>query len=433
MTHMRRVRTMARMLVAITLTVTMLYGSAFATSGDNIRLIVTFKNINLKNSLDYIAVSSLLTTLGSDVVQDLLFINALAIELPVDLLSEVLKLLNSLDEIEVVDDLISLVDPTCPTSTLQLIPETYPWGLQQINVPPAHEQWPESQGSGVKVAILDTGIDQTHLSVGEFSNRGAGGYNALAGKGSYADDNGHGTHMAGIIASALNSVGITGAAPKAKLVGVKVLDKSGAGYLSDVVNGLEWVYNNNIRLVNISLGFAADSKPLRQAIKLLHERGVIMVASAGNRCAADPGQEDGGGADCRGGPAAACDDPLTSVLYPAAYDEVIAVAASDMYDRITDYSLPGSQVEVTAPGGTSGSGRILSTDTVGGYGLGYGTSQAAAHVTAAIALVLQQKPGISLKDVRDLLRSTAEDLGDPKERQGAGRIDVENMLRKLLP
>jgi subtilisin family serine protease len=109
------------------------------------------------------------------------------------------------------------------------------------------------------------------------------------------------------------------------------------------------------------------------------------------------------------------------------------VAASDMYDRITDYSLPGSQVEVAAPGGTAGSGRILSTDTVGGYGLGYGTSQAAAHVTGAIALALQQKPGMSLEDVRSLLRSTAEDLGDPKEQQEVGRIGVENMLRKLLP
>jgi subtilisin len=433
MTHMRRVRTMACMLLTITLMVTMLYGSTFATSADDLRLIVTFKSINLKNPVNYLTVSSLLTALGSSVVHDLLFINALAIKLPVDLIAEVLESLDSIDEIEVVDDLISLVDRTCPTTALQLVPEVYPWGLQQINVPAAHEQWPELQGSGVKVAILDTGIDQTHLVLGEFSKRGAGGYNALAGGGSYADDNGHGTHMAGIIAAAMNGLGITGAAPKAKLVGVKVLDKSGAGYLSDVVNGLEWVHNSGIRLVNISLGFAVDSKPLQQAIQSLHSKGVIMVASAGNRCAADPGQEDGGGADCRGGPAAVCDAPLTSVLYPAAYDEVIAVAASDMDDRITDYSLPGSQVDVAAPGGTSGSGRILSTDTVGGYGLGYGTSQAAAHVTGAIALALQQKPGMSFKEVRSLLQSTAKNLGDPKEQQGAGRIDVENMIKKLLP
>jgi len=432
MTHMRRAKSMACMLAIVTLMVTVLYGSAFATNGDTLRLIITFKDIDLKNSLNYLSVSTLLTTLGSSVVHDLLFINALAIEAPVDLVAEVLESLDVLYAIEVVDDLISLVDRTCPTTALQLVPEVYPWGLEQINVPAAHEQWPELQGSGVKVAILDTGLDQTHLTLGEFSGRGAGGYNALAGGGSYADGHGHGTHMTGIIASAMNGIGITGAAPEARLVAVKVLDNSGAGYLSDVIEGLEWVQNSGIRLANISLGFPVDSKPLREAIKSLHGTGVIMVASAGNRCTADPGQEDGGGADCRGGPAAACDAPRTSVLYPAAYDEVIAVAASGTDDRITDYSLPGS-VDVAAPGGTSGSGRLLSTDTVGGYGLGYGTSQAAAHVTGAIALALQHKPGMSLKEVRSLLQSTAKNLGDPEQQQGAGRIDVENMLNKLLP
>ena len=97
--------------------------------------------------------------------------------------------------------------------------------------------------------------------------------------------------MAGIIASELNNLvlGVIGVAPQVTFLGVKVLDQYGAGYLSDVINGLQWVYNNNgtpwVKLVNMSIGFSNDSPPLRQAIQSLYNSGVIMVASAGNRCA----------------------------------------------------------------------------------------------------------------------------------------------------
>ena len=165
--------------------------------------------------------------------------------------------------------------------------------------------------------------------------------------------------------------------------------------LSTVINGLQWVYNHKqIRLVNMSLGFSTDSPPLKTAIKQLFDQGTIMVASAGNSCSDDPGQDEGAGADGEG---ATCDTPQTTdIKYPAHYQWVIAVTARDINYKITDYSLEGSKVDITAPGGVLTGARILPTYHLPPfYGYGSGTSQAAAHVTGALALKLQQKPQIT--------------------------------------
>jgi subtilisin family serine protease len=121
-------------------------------------------------------------------------------------------------------------------------------------------------------------------------------------------------------------------------------------------------------------------------------------------------------------------------MYPAAYSWVIAVAATDSNNNIPGYSLSGPAVDMCAPGGAAGqaSGKILSTNTGGGYGVGYGTSQAAAHVTGAAALALQQKLGQSFDDVRSLLQTTATVLpGYTQQQQGAGRIDAKKMIQQL--
>jgi subtilisin len=120
------------------------------------------------------------------------------------------------------------------------------------------QQWPAVQGTGVTVAVLDTGVDLSHPELGPGV---ASGYNALDGGGAYTDNNGHGTHMAGVIAAALNSLGAIGAAPQSGLAAVKVLDYTGAGYASDLINGLQWVKSRGIRLANLSLGFTADTPP----------------------------------------------------------------------------------------------------------------------------------------------------------------------------
>jgi subtilisin family serine protease len=429
MTHMRRVRTIMCVLVAVTLMITLLSGGAFAASTDNLRKIAMF--YNPPDPLVFVGT-------GIQVLHNLSLINALAVQLPAlgtdAALALIENLINQRVVQEVYDDAVSLVDPVCPTTALPSGKESYPWGKTKIDVPDVHRLHPEFlQTLGVTVAVMDTGIDPTHL---EFRQRIALGYNARPRGGSSADDHGHGTHMAGIIAAALNRSGIIGAAPKAILVPVKVLDQDGTGYTSDVINGLQWIRENGIPLVNMSFGFSSPSTPLRQAIQSLNQDGIIMVASVGNRCAAAPTQDDGGGDDCQGGPAAVCDAPRTAVMYPAAYPGVIGVAATNIDDGITEYSLEGNEVDVAAPGGeqTSGAqpgGRILSTNKGGGYGLGYGTSQAAAHITGAVALALQLDPGLSLAEATNLLRTTAVNLGYSKEQQGAGRINAKEMIEAL--
>jgi subtilisin family serine protease len=411
--------------------VILLGGGASVASAQNLRKIVIFQDSTLLADQQQVVAQS-----GGSVVHILSLINAWAVQLPAVGTAEALAFLQGNPLVQgVYDDLVGMVDggshPICIASALPPVPQSYPWGLQTIDVPAVHPQW---QGSGVTVAVLDTGIDVSHP---ELSPRIIGGYNARAGEVLYVDDNGHGTHMAGIIAADLNNpvAGIIGVAPQASFLAVKVLDQYGAGYLSDLIAGLQWVSNNGIplaKLVNMSVGFSSDSPPLQKAIQSLYTSGVIMVASAGNRCAQSPGQEDGGGDECVGGPALVCDPTQTAVKYPAAYPWVLAVAATDFYDDITAYSLSGTQVDVAAPGGSKATGiRILSTHTGGGYGWGSGTSQAAAHVTGAVALALQLQPGLSFTEVRSVLQTTAVDLGYPSTQQGAGLINVSHMVDAL--
>jgi subtilisin family serine protease len=337
---------------------------------------------------------------------------------------------------------LTFVDPICPITALPpTSAENYRWGPQQIEVPAVDQQWSKIKGSAaVTVAVLDTGI----ASHSELNVRTAQGYNALAGTAKPADGHGHGTHIAGIIAADKNQqaiIGVAGVESRIKVAAVKVLDDGGTGYLSGVIDGMRWVYDNDFPLVNMSFGFSfskqSDGTPLMKAVQKLYEAGMIMVAAAGNRCAAAPITEDGGGDEC--GPAANCNNPLTTVTYPAAYGAwVIAVGATDILNQVTAYSLSGPQLAVVAPGGAPVSGapdngKILSTNKGGIYGRGHGTSQAAAHVTGAVALVLQLEPDLSLAQLKNLLNITSVDLGDKPDEQGAGRIDVKNMIEELLP
>jgi subtilisin family serine protease len=277
----------------------------------------------------------------------------------------------------------------------------------------------------VTIAILDTGVYNSHPDLDQNIIHV---HNARPGGGSSDDDNGHGTHIAGIIAAEANGQGVVGVAPAASLVSVKVLDSAGKCHLSDFINGLQYVYTHRnslqIKVVNMSLGFCEGREPMKRAIQTVYNSGVIMVAAAGNRLSQGGGAEEGGGSEGVG--ASACSD---TVRYPARYDDwVIAVAASDVYDDIASYSVPGSEVDVTAPGGAQANEQILSTKRDGGYGLGSGTSHAAAHVTGSIALALQRQPGLTFEQVRDHLQGTATDLGYALAQQGAGLINVQELM-----
>jgi len=198
---------------------------------------------------------------GITVVHPLSFINALAIEiLNSNQVDQAVGLLRNYTVVEEVsDDLPVSVLPITPAPPPPL--QMYDWGQTHIRADVAHAQLPTVTGTGVKVAILDTGVGP-HIDLPTIVE----GYNALPGGGleSYFDGHGHGTHIAGIIAArADNNAGLIGAAPKvqmqvpsgADIIAVKVLDDDGKGYLSNLIHGLQWVYDHpQIRLVNMTPG-----------------------------------------------------------------------------------------------------------------------------------------------------------------------------------
>jgi subtilisin family serine protease len=439
-------RVSLRVVGCLVVLVGLMAGGASAATGNSIRKIVVFQaGTSVQVQRQVVARS------GSRVLNLLPLIDGVAIELlPENAVQALVALQADPTVAGVYDDLTNSGQDGGGDNVIVITPadpptqEFYPWGLDTIGVPDVHQEDRGFKGSGAIVAMLDTGIDMHHP---DLSKNIKGGYNALAGQDSrnYQDDNGHGTHMAGIIAARMNRLGVVGAAYQAQVVAVKVLDQDGNGRLSDLINGLGWITTNKIRVVNMSLGFSEDSPLLDRAIQRLYEAGVIMVASAGNggtTCAQDGGGDDGGGDDGGGdgiaqdgggddgGGDAGCQTSPKAVHYPARYPWVISVAATNGDDKVTGYSQSG-KVDVAAPGGSQSGPRIFSTNKGGGYGWGSGTSQAAAHVTGALALVLQKNPKISSEEAMTLLQRTARDLGEPVERQGAGLIDVEAMIKAL--
>ena len=339
------------------------------------------------------------------------------------------------DDLQMKSDSGIVFTPVPPPSS-----ESYSWGQMDMQVNKAHTLLATKQLVDVRVAIVDTGLDLTHP---ELQSSIVDGYNAMSGANpnNYQDDNGHGTHMAGIIAAKKNAQGIIGIASRARLVGVKVLDATGHGYLSDLLNGLEWVRTHNVRVVNMSLSFDETSPLLQAAVQSLNATGITLVASAGNKCtvttANDSGGDDSGGDDSGGDTTSVCtgaQDPLQGgVKYPARYPEVISVGATDSNNQVTTYSRSGPELDVVAPGGSTATQKVLSTLHGSRYAYGSGTSQATAHVTGAIAALLQMAPNLSVAQVRELLLTTTEVLPNtPSSQQGAGLANLDDMLEQQL-
>jgi subtilisin len=272
------------------------------------------------------------------------------------------------------------------------------WGVQHIGSDVAHASG--NKGLGVKIAVLDTGIDYTHE---DLAGNYKGGYNFVEYEcpddpdkictdplNTFDDSyNSHGTHVAGIIAAEQNDVGVVGVAPEADLYAVKVLDASGHGLTSWVISGIEWALENKMDIVNISIQVVEKSSSLQSACKAAYDAGLLLVAAAGNTYGGE-------------------------VTDPAAYDSVIAVTATTIDDMRSDISPISSKVELAAPGVD-----ILSTVAGGNYDSLSGTSQAAPHVTGTAALLissgdvedLNNDGEVNNKDIRLKLRMTAIDLG----------------------
>ena len=269
-----------------------------------------------------------------------------------------------------------------------------PWGVKRVG---AADAWARTQGEGVKVAVIDTGIDAAHP---DLAGQVAGGFNALSGAkpDAWKDDEGHGTHVAGTIAAKRDGTGVVGVAPKARLYAVKVLDKDGNGNYSDVIAGIEWAAAQGIKVANMSLGADEGSEPLHRAVQAALKAGLTIVAAAGN---------SGG-----------------KVGYPGAYAETIAVGASDVKDKVAAFSSRGAEVDFIAPGVD-----ILSDKLGGGTVKLSGTSMATPHMTGLAALAVGAGAA-SPSAIRAALTRAAKPLaGLTPAMQGSGLVLAGNLLR----
>src|SRR5665648_346388 len=302
-------------------------------------------------------------------------INAIYTDIP-DSVSKQLKKNHKIKYIEE-DALVQIAGkPVQPLQPLQQID----WGIYRINAPAT---WATTTGNGVKIAIIDTGISKKHPDLIV-----SGGIN-LVGTSSnkkWDDDNGHGTHVAGIIAARNNIIGVVGVAPDAELYAVKVLDSYGGGAISDVIEGIDWAVQNNMDIISMSLGTDAYSQAFADASASAYNSSVLLVAAAGNSGDGNISTDD--------------------VQYPAKFDSVIAVSAIDSNNIAPAWSTDGSEVELAAPGAG-----IYSTWLGGGYAASSGTSMAAPFVSGAAALIMQNNAGISPDEVRAVLANNSMDLG----------------------
>ena len=289
--------------------------------------------------------------------------------------------------------------------------EEIPDNIKQVD---ADQAWGISTGAGIKVAILDTGIDYNHP---DLAANYKGGVSYVAGNASPMDDQGHGTHCAGIIAAARNGHGLVGIAPDASLYAVKVLDAQATGRFSWSIAGIDWCTNNGINIINMSLGCEAAPSALELICNYAwSKKGILIVAGAGN-------QSDG--------------DPVppwqSNVEYPAKYyRDVIGVSSIDASNKIAPNSARGPEVKLCAPGVD-----IRSTLLDGKCGIGSGTSVASPHVAgvAALAWKAHEAAGIDNEGVWNLLAHTADNLGRPGRDSlyGYGRVNALAAVSATLP
>ena len=278
-----------------------------------------------------------------------------------------------------------------------------PWGVDRVRAPQAWQAGGErARGAGVKVAVIDTGIDCSHPDLACADSEGA---NIIDPTAAPKDDNGHGTHVSGTIAARWNGRGVAGVAPLSRVLPVKVLDAGGGGTLSDIIKGIAWAADHGAQVINMSLGAPRGSKALQQVIQKARSQGVVIVAAAGNE-----GPKEG------------------TVDYPAAYPEVIAVAASDAKDNVASFSSRGPQVALIAPGVD-----VLSTVPGGGYAKHSGTSMAAPHVAGLAAIAVAEGAAGPEGVSRALLGAASplcpEGVCAGGTAQGNGMVDAAKLVR----
>lgn len=278
--------------------------------------------------------------------------------------------------------------------------QTLDWGVDRID---AEYVWTNSSydGSGVDVAILDTGGDMDHPDL-----TWAGGHSVVADDPDYWEDKvGHGTHCAGIVSADNNSIGVVGVAPNCDVYAVQISNNRFIRS-QNVLAGIDWIIgthydadpNNDIQIVNMSFGGTYENPAEGAAMLDMYNLGILLVSSAGNSA----------------GP----------VGFPASYSFVMAISAIDQYDNFYTYSCFGPEIELTAPGV-----RIYSTYKKGKYWPMTGTSMASPMVVGAAALAWQKYPGYTNEQIRTVLKNNAEWMSNlTAYQQGSGLVDCEKAV-----
>lgn len=268
--------------------------------------------------------------------------------------------------------------------------QVIPWGIKRIG---ADNSWEVSQGRGVKVAVLDTGIAYDHP---DLTRNIKGGTNIISPLLSPYDHNGHGTHVAGTIGAVNNQYGVVGVAPKVSLYAVKAFNKDGTAKLSNILKAIDWCIDNDMDIINMSFGFNESSPTFREAIVRCYQSGILMVAASGNK-----------GTQGR-------------IEYPAEFQETIGVSSIDEKNQISSFSTIGPQVDLAAPGEN-----IISTWPNDSFRELSGTSMAVAHVSGAAALLKSRYPRISSNELSYLLQRNASKINASPIAQGAGLVNAK--------
>jgi serine protease len=277
----------------------------------------------------------------------------------------------------------------------------YQWNLPLIRVP---EAWSVTRGSDIiTIAVIDSGVDLSHEDLQGIL---VPGYDFVDNDNIPQDDDGHGTHVVGIIAALTNNnKGVAGVTwgQNVKIMPLKVLGEDGTGSTFNVAKAFVYAVDHGAKIINASLGSRVSSDLLQAAVRYAYQNDVVMVCAAGN-------------------------DGSYGIRYPAAYPETIAVGAVtlDSNERPTraSYSNYGPELDVVAPGGDENQG-ILSTWINGTYDYAAGTSMATPHVTGIVALMISRGI-VGVENIRNLLRATAIDLGPQGQDDyyGAGLVDA---------